>query len=108
MHHFKSQSIQRNSGEQSAYTSIVKELFRGFTPLLLRQSIAWVLWMEMDQVMKTVLRSRLKIERTEKIPNYYLLAGSFVVALTGTIVIMPFDSIKTNLQKADLSVLTQK
>lgn len=88
------------------YHPVLKELFRGFTPLLLRQSVAWVLWMEMDQIMKTILRKKLNLERTEKIPNKYLLAGSFFVALTGTLVIMPFDAIKTNLQKADLTVLT--
>ena len=77
--------------------SVFKELFRGFTPLLLRQSIAWVAWMEMDQFMKTVLRNKLELKRTEKIPNYYLLAGSFLVALLGTLIIMPFDAVKTHL-----------
>lgn len=56
--------------------------------------------------MKTVLRRNLGLERTEKIPNQYLLAGSFVVALTGTFVIMPFDALKTHFQKADLKVMT--
>jgi len=77
--------------------SVFKELFRGFTPLLIRQSIAWVAWMEMDQVMKTVLRNKLELKRTEKIPNQYLLAGSFIVALLGTLIIMPFDAVKTHL-----------
>jgi hypothetical protein len=68
-------------------------------PLLIRQSVAWVFWLETDQLVKTFVRKELNIERTERIPSQYLLAGSFLIAFFGTILIMPFDSIKTHMQK---------
>ena len=64
--------------------------------------------MELDQIIKTGLRRHLNLERTDKIPNQYLLVSSFFVALSGTLIIMPFDAIKTHLQKADLTTLTQR
>jgi hypothetical protein len=49
--------------------------------------------------MKEMLRSHLNLKTTERVPSQYLAAGSVIVAMLNTIVIMPFDSIKTHMQK---------
>jgi hypothetical protein len=81
-------------------SNLVRELYRGYFPLLTRQTVAWVTFLIADQQMKDVLRHHLLLNRSEAIPARHLMVGSMFVALINTVVIMPFDCIKTHMQKA--------
>ena len=49
--------------------------------------------------MKNIVRGHLNISETEKIPARYLLTGASCVAVLSTLCIMPFDAVKTHMQK---------
>lgn len=61
-----------------------------------------------DSKMKTMLRSHLGLENTDRIPGPYIVTGSFFIALANTLAIMPFDSMKTHMQRENLTALTTR
>jgi len=87
----------------SSQTHLLQEIFRGFTPLFSRQIVAWVSFLQADLAVKTFLRRSLNIQPGEAIPSKYLLPGSFCVAAANTLAVMPFDALKTWMQRVDPS-----
>ncbi len=85
----------------------MKSLYKGFIPLFTRQTVAWVTFLAADAQMKEFLRSHLNLKTNERIPSKYLAGGSFCVAILNTLVIMPFDAIKTHMQKQSNTCTTQ-
>lgn len=100
-HNFQTETETRSN-------SLLRELFRGYFPLFTRQCVAWVSFLWADQFMKTTLRAHFNLQQTEKLPRLPLTIGSITVAVFSTLVIMPFDSMKTHMQKANLTAMTQK
>ena len=92
---FRNETNSRGDG-------LIRELFRGYLPLFTRQCVAWVTFLVADSKMKSTLRLYLDIPQTERIPSSYLVPGSIVVAICNTLLIMPFDSMKTHLQRENL------
>lgn len=45
--------------------------------------------------MKEKIREVKKIPEKENIPSKYLIPGSFFLAIISTLIIMPFDNLKT-------------
>lgn len=88
--------------------NLMRALFKGYIPLLTRQTVAWVAFLQADQLMKTTLRNHLGLKVTETIPYHYIVPGSCAVAVVSTLCIMPFDSVKTHMQKAGDSCPTQR
>jgi solute carrier family 25 carnitine/acylcarnitine transporter 20/29 len=78
---------------------LFKELFRGFIPLLTRQSVAWVSFLQADLHIKKLIRRHYRIPDDQNIPSRYLMVASFFVSLINVICVMPFDAMKTMMQK---------
>ena len=78
-----------------------KELFRGFTPLFVRQSISWSVFLQTDLAIKGWLRRIYGISHQEQIPTKLLVPASFLVALINTAIVMPLDCVKTHMEKVD-------
>ena len=72
-----------------------KELFRGFVPLLTRQTVAWVSFLQADLLVKKIIRAKMNIPPDQNIPSRYLVGGSFLVSLINVMCVMPFDAMKT-------------
>eukprot|EP00347_Sterkiella_histriomuscorum_P012923 403366706 len=81
--------------------SMSAELLKGVTPLMGRQAVAWISFLEADLLVKQTLRKYYQIKDNENIPTRYLLPGSLVVAIINTICVMPLDAVKTFFQKVD-------
>ena len=75
----------------------MRELWRGYVPLFTRQCVAWVAFLTADSKMKSVMRNYLGLTREERIPSRYIAPGSLCVAVINTLVIMPFDSMRTHM-----------
>jgi hypothetical protein len=82
---------------------MAKEIFRGFGPLFLRQTVSWTVLLQTDLFLKTKIRRHLAISESEIIPAKILLASSCLVALVNTVVVMPLDCVKTHLEKVNSS-----
>lgn len=78
-----------------------KELFRGFTPLFVRQAVAWSVFLQTDLFVKQTLRRVYGISDKESIPAKLLMPGSLCVALVNTAIVMPLDCVKTHMEKVD-------
>jgi hypothetical protein len=78
-----------------------KELFRGFTPLFTRQAISWTVFLQTDFFVKQTIRKAYTITHEQAIPTKLLLPASLCVALINTAIVMPFDCVKTHMEKVD-------
>jgi hypothetical protein len=78
-----------------------KELFRGFTPLFTRQAISWTVFLQTDFFVKQTIRKAYTITPEQAIPTKLLLPASLCVALINTAIVMPFDCVKTHMEKVD-------
>ena len=56
--------------------------------------------------MKSTIREYLNLPQTERIPAHWIVPGSIVVAITSTLAIMPFDSMKTHMQRENLTAMS--
>lgn len=84
--------------------NLIKELYKGYMPLFVRQAVAWTIFLTADAQMKHMIRGHLNINETDRIPQSYLMYGSFCVSILNTFCIMPFDSVKTQMQQAGKNV----
>lgn len=80
---------------------MLKELYRGFTPLFIRQSCAMTVFLQSDLFIKTKIRKHLNLRDDEKIRSRYLVPATIFVVLMNCGFAMPFDVIKTQLEKRD-------
>lgn len=78
--------------------SPVRDLFRGLGSLWLRQWVSWNYFLQIDLFLKTKIRKKYNIAENEKLPNKYIAPISLLISATQTMLIMPFDSLKTNQQ----------
>lgn len=78
-----------------------KELFRGFTPLFIRQSVSWSVFLQTDLFVKQTLRKVYGIKSNEAVPIKLLMPASLCVALINTAIVMPLDCVKTHMEKVD-------
>eukprot|EP00347_Sterkiella_histriomuscorum_P019430 403341656 len=97
---------QKGLSYKHFYQNVVKgdkihELFRGFTPLFMRQSTAWIVFLQADLAVKSWIRKSMNIPEKERIPTKYLMPASILVALANTTAVMPFDCVKTHMEKVD-------
>ena len=83
---------------QESNKGLIRSLFKGIGPLFLRQSIAWNGFLQSDFRIKQAIRKIKKIPDDEAIPAKFLFCASFFAATISTIIIMPFDCLKTNQQ----------
>ena len=77
-------------------TNLIPDLFRGIGSLILRQMVAWTFFLQADLFMKQKIRKIWGIKENENISSKYLIPASFGVAVVSTVIIMPFDSLKTH------------
>lgn len=74
----------------------IKDLFRGLGGLFLRQWVSWNYFLQVDLQLKNYIRSKYNIKENEKLPNKFIVPISLLIAASQTMMIMPFDSLKTN------------
>jgi hypothetical protein len=78
-----------------------QELFRGFTPLFMRQAVSWSVFLQTDLFVKNAIRRAYRIPDKESIPTRLLMPASLLVALINTAMVMPLDCVKTHMEKVD-------
>jgi hypothetical protein len=101
-----SQSTKKNYADfyQMIKSNIGKELFKGYTPYLVRQVTAWTVLLQSDAYYKTKIRKFYNIRDDEMVTGWKLLLCTIMVSATTIICAMPFDNIKTFLQKHTLEM----
>ena len=82
----------------SSNNSLISDLFRGVGSLVLRQMVAWIYFLQADLYFKQKIRQYKNIPDKENIPSKYLIPASLMVAVISTVIIMPFDALKTHQQ----------
>ena len=98
--------LQTNSSKQHAITHFFKEhhhkmlpeLKRGLGAVFIRQIVTWVSFLVADKKFKDMEKQRIQ---SDKLPFPSLMKVAFQVGLVNTLANMPFDTVKTNLQKKD-------
>jgi Mitochondrial carrier protein len=61
--------------------------------------VAWVSFLQADLLVKKMIRKYKQIPDDQNIPSRYLVGASFFVSLINVICVMPFDAMKTMMQK---------
>lgn len=61
--------------------------------------MAWVSFLQADLYIKKLIRKHFEIPDNQNIPSRYLVVGSFFVSLINVMCVMPFDAMKTMMQK---------
>ena len=74
------------------------DLFKGLGPLACRQWVAWVFFLQADLIVRTNVRKIYQIPDNQNIPSKILIPASTLIAVMSTIIIMPFDNLKTQQQ----------
>lgn len=65
--------------------------------------MSWSVFLQTDHAVKQIIRSRYAIKENDSIPTRMLLPASAVVAMVNTTIVMPFDCVKTHLEKVNPS-----
>lgn len=83
-------------------SKIHKEMFKGYTPYLTRQLVAWTTFLQADTFIKNQVRRQYGIPEDQMIKGLKLVACTLFVSMCTILCAMPFDNIKTFLQKYNL------
>eukprot|EP00826_Nyctotherus_ovalis_P048829 TRINITY_DN5797_c0_g1_i22.p1 TRINITY_DN5797_c0_g1~~TRINITY_DN5797_c0_g1_i22.p1 ORF type:complete len:307 (+),score=52.29 TRINITY_DN5797_c0_g1_i22:158-1078(+) len=79
---------------------LTRELFRGLWIHMLRQNVSWFVWLETDAWTKMHIRRKYNIDPYKQtIPFRLMLPLALVTSVVNVLAVMPFDMVKTNLQK---------
>jgi len=100
-----SKSTQKNYGafyKMISQSNIRKELFKGYTPYLTRQLVIWTSFLQADAYIKGKVRLYYNIPQDQMIKGAKLLFCSAFVSFVTIVSAMPFDNIKTFLQKYNI------
>lgn len=81
-----------------------QELFRGYTPYFTKQIVSWTAFLQADTFYKSHIRRIYNIPDDQMILGYKLALCTFLVSCTTIFCVMPFDNIKTFLQKYNLEM----
>ena len=84
------------------------ELFKGFTPYFTKQLFALTTFLQVDAFYKQLIRKAFSIQDDQRITGFKMMLCSFMICLTTTACVMPFDNVKTYLQKYNLEVVGDK
>ena len=95
---------QSNKQNYSDFYKTIKsnwrqELFKGYTPFFTKQIVAWTSLLMSDTFYKNQVRKVFKIPEDKPITGLKLFLCTVLVTATTILVAMPFDNIKTFLQK---------
>lgn len=89
---------------QMSKSKLRTELFRGYTPYVLKQCVSWTALLQADQFYKNQMRKFYRIPKDQMILGWKLAACSALTSMTTVLCIMPFDNVKTFLQKHNLEM----
>ena len=81
------------------------ELFKGFTPYFTKQVVAWTTFLQADAFYKSQIRRIFEIQDKEMIKGMKFVLCTMLISMTTILIVMPFDNIKTYLQKYNLEVV---
>ena len=84
------------------------ELFKGFAPYFLKQTVAWTTFLQADAFYKNQVRKYFEIKDKDMITGYKFALWSLMISMTTIFCVMPFDNIKTYLQKYNLELIDGK
>lgn len=96
-----------NKGNYKDFLEMMKgkrraEIFKGFSTYFTRQLVAWTAFLQSDVFVKAKIRKLYGIRDDEMISGYKLVVASFIISWMTISCTMPFDNIKTYLQKYHL------
>lgn len=80
------------------YQQLPRELFRGLNAVYTKSMVSWITFLLTDDQFKRLAR---KVTQNDKLSPFALFSVSISVGVVCTAVVMPFDVIKTQLQKVD-------
>lgn len=63
--------------------------------------MAWTVFLQTDLLVKKAIRRVMQYSEKDEIPTKFLIPASVVVALINTTLVMPFDCVKTHMEKRD-------
>ena len=63
--------------------------------------MAWIIFLQTDFHVKKQIRRIFNIPDNTEIPTKFLIPASVIVALVNTSLVMPFDCVKTHMEKRD-------
>lgn len=86
-------------------TKLRTEMFKGFTPYFTKQIVAWTTFLQADTFYKNQVRKLFDIKDNEMITGYKFALCTALISMTTIFCVMPFDNIKTFLQKYNLEVI---
>lgn len=89
-------------------TKMRTELFRGFSPYFTKQLVAWTTFLQVDAFYKRLVRRIFSIPDDQMITGLKMALCSFMICCSTIMIVMPFDNIKTYLQKYNLEVVDKK
>lgn len=84
-------------------SQVRKEIFKGFTPYFSRQLVVWISFLQADTFIKTRVRKWYHIPEDQMIKGFKLLLCSGFVSFCTILCAIPFDNIKTFLQKYNIT-----
>lgn len=67
----------------------------------MRQAVSWIVFLQADLFIKQQIRKRKGYSDHETIPTKYLFPTALGVALINTCCVIPFDCVKTHMEKKD-------
>ena len=79
--------------------SLLRELYRGYTPLFARQLVGWTFFLQLDLLVKGAIRQLWGVPSSEALSYNLVTLSALTVALMNTSIIMPLDVAKTFMQK---------
>lgn len=80
------------------------ELFRGYTPYVTKQIVSWTAFLQADTFYKGLIRNYYKVPEDQMILGWKLALCTLMVSSTTIFCVMPFDNIKTYLQKHNIEL----
>lgn len=84
------------------------ELFRGYTPYFTKQIVSWTAFLQADTFYKSQIRRIFEVPDDKMILGWKLALCTLLVSSTTIMCVIPFDNIKTFLQKHNLEVKGDK
>ena len=81
--------------------NLVSQLFKGFKSMFLKTFMQWTVFLQSDNLIKSVIRKRWNLNESEVLSNSQLAIWIVFVSITNILFVTPIDVVKTQLQQIE-------